>query len=108
MEESTRIEFDSEVQRLSSFALFHGSNTITIVAVAFDIHDAVEIGVHNGHCHLDTVGQTVDNDVRSREANWWWWWRWYRSCKIGAGFFQSFLFFTRIYLTALQYFKDSC
>ena len=78
MEQSAGIEFDCKVERLGSLALFHTSSAVGIVAVALDVHDAVEVGVHNIDKSLDSVSQTIDNDVWSREVCGWWYWLWYR------------------------------
>jgi len=78
LEQSAGIEFDFKVERLGSLALFHTSSAVGIVAVALDVHDAVEVGVHNIDKSLDSVSQTIDNDVWSREVCGWWYWLWYR------------------------------
>ena len=76
MEKATRIKFDRKVQRLCCFAIFHGSSTIWIVAMAFDIHNSVEIRVSNFNGDRHAICQTIDNNVWSRERLWWWYWFW--------------------------------
>ena len=81
MEQSAGIEFDGKVEGLGGLALFHTSSAVGVVAVALDVHDAMEVGVHNRHESLNSVSQTIDNDVWAREVRWWWYWLWYRCCE---------------------------
>ena len=63
MENAAGAKLDDEFEWLNAFAGLNGPSTLSFLAVALDIHDAVEGGVLNVDCDLDAIGQTVNNNI---------------------------------------------
>lgn len=67
MIKTASVELDHEVDGAASVLGLHGPPALRIIAVALDVHDAVEVTIGHVDENLNAILETVDGHLRSRE-----------------------------------------
>ena len=78
MEETADTELNFEVYRNSAILEGDRLSASLVVAVTLDVHHSLEVVVLQANIDQDSISQTVDIELGSRERSWCGWRHWDR------------------------------